>query len=123
MRSIADNALLSVQTKPNNFQISLDVFPENVFQDASEWFDVACWGQVKPLAHEVIAAKAMLLLKEHQFDDAFELLLSGTSGEVMDAQHYAMAFTVMPSYRKLKPSSSPEIYGWEHWMALTRSCR
>ncbi|KAL0019748.1 hypothetical protein WJX77_011576 [Trebouxia sp. C0004] len=34
-----------MQTKPNNFQISLDVFPESVFQDASEWFDAACWSQ------------------------------------------------------------------------------
>ncbi len=79
MQSTADNALLSVQTKPNNFQISLDVFPESVFQDASKWFDVACWSQVKPLAHEVIAAKAMMLVKEQQYDDALELTLSATS--------------------------------------------
>ncbi|DBA96189.1 TPA: hypothetical protein ACH3X1_015667 [Trebouxia sp. C0004] len=63
-----------MQTKPNNFQISLDVFPESVFQDASEWFDAACWSQVRPLAHELIAAKDMLLIKEQKNDDAFELL-------------------------------------------------
>ncbi len=122
IQSTAEDAFLFVQTKPNNFQISLDVFPENVFQDAPEWFDDACRSQVKPLAHEVIAKKAILLLKEQKYDDAFELTLSGTSGDAMDAEHYVRAFTMlMPSYNKLKPGNL--IYSWELSSAFVRFCR
>lgn len=117
-----EDTFLFVQTKPNDFQVSLDVFPENVFQDASEWFDVACWGQVKPLAHEVIAKKAIVLLKEQKYDDAFELTLSGTSGDAKDAEHYFQAFAIlMPSYSKLKPSNF--IHTWELTAAFVRFCR
>ncbi len=96
MQSTTDNALLSVQTKPNNLQIGWDVFPESVFQDAyaSEWFDVACWSQVKPLAHEVIAVKAMMLVKKQQYDEAFELTLSGIGGDVMDCCIFALVQTL-----------------------------
>ena len=123
MQSKGNNALLFMQTIPNDFLISLDVFPETVFQDASEWFDVACWSQVKPLAHEVIAAKAVLLLKEQKYDDAFELLLSGTAGDVMDAEHYTTALSMMPPFSKLKPSSYSGTYSWELTSACIRVCR
>ncbi len=124
MHSTVDDAHLFVQNKPNNFQVSLDVFPESVFQDASEWFDVACWSQVKPLAHEVIASKAMMLWKQQQYDGAFELTLSGASGDVMEAEHYALVMLeLLPSYSKLQPSSSPVLYGWELTLAFARFCR
>jgi len=111
-----------VQIKPNNFQISLDVFPKSVFEDSSEWFDVACWSQVKPIAHEVIARKAILLLNEQKYDDAFELTLSGTSGSAMDANHYALAFPpLLQSFSKLKTGSS--LYTWELTSACVRFCR
>ena len=113
-----------LQTKPNNFQISLDVFSESVFQDTSKWFNVACWSQVKPLAHEVIAAKAMMLWKEQQYDDAFALTLSGTSGNVMEAEQLALVMRkLMSSYNELQPSSFPVTYTWELDLAYTRFCR
>lgn len=124
MQSTVDNALLSVQTKPNNFQVSLDVFPKPGFQDASKWFDVACWSQVKPLDHEIIAAKAMMLMKEQKYDDAFELTLSGTSGDVMEAEHYALVSRkLMSLVDELQPSSSPVTYTWELDLAFMRFLR
>ncbi|DBB08677.1 TPA: hypothetical protein ACH3X3_008213 [Trebouxia sp. C0006] len=120
--SVSQEVHAMMQIKPNNFQISLDVFPKSVFEDSSEWFDVACWSQVKPIAHEVIARKAILLLNEQKYDDAFELTLSGTSGSAMDANHYALAFPpLLQSFSKLNTGSS--LYTWELTSACVRFCR